>query len=222
MYHRNNFTVILDFMGVVGDLDYVKLVMDLPTKQKFSALRVFLTLLKTPKLKNVLKQYQSGKISRETVQAVVSQYLPRASYIIPILLDKIPDYIKVNSQVLDYAKEIRNNGGRVYILSNTIPETEDFINGLDLSEVCDDVVCSTDINMIKPHKEIYEYMISTYNLSPYQTIFIDDSAKNTKAAELCGLQVYNVANSEETCDILESYVDALTTFPNITANDIRI
>lgn len=209
-------------MGVVGDLNYVKLAMDLPTKQKFSTFRIFLKLVKTPKLKATLKQYQAGQISRETVEAVVAQYLPRASYMIPIILDKIPEYITINKDVLNYIKEIHRRGARVYILSNTIPETESFIKNSDLCDICDDVVCSTDINMIKPHKEIYEYMISTYNLCPYQTIFIDDSSKNTRAAELSGLQVYNVSNSEETCDVLESYLDALNTFPNITANDIRI
>jgi len=42
--------------------------------------------------------------------------------------------------------------------------------------------------MKKPDHEIYQLMMSRYDLNPQESIFIDDSVKNIKGAEECGIQ----------------------------------
>ena len=215
-----NNAVILDFMGVVANLDYVQLALDLPLNEKFKAFRVALKLLKTPELKKALQDYQAGKITQNNLINVFSKYCQNASIIVPKLLKKIAQYVFINYDVLKYAEIIRSKGVKVYILSNTIPETEHIIKTIDLNRYFDDVVFSTEVKMTKPNPNIYNYMISKYNLSPRQTLFLDDSKKNLIGAERLGISSIQSSNPEETCDILDCYLSYLempkTTFSEKT------
>ena len=49
---------------------------------------------------------------------------------------------------------------------------------------------SGEINVAKPDKEIYEYLLSTYNLIPDECIFIDDNPANIAMAESLGIHGY--------------------------------
>jgi ribonucleotide monophosphatase NagD (HAD superfamily) len=44
--------------------------------------------------------------------------------------------------------------------------------------------------MAKPDKEIYEYLLSTYNLVPEECIFIDDNPANIAMAKSLGIHGY--------------------------------
>jgi putative hydrolase of the HAD superfamily len=49
------------------------------------------------------------------------------------------------------------------------------------------IVISGEIKMMKPEREIFEYLLHRYELSPAETVFIDDHAPNIQAAEKLGL-----------------------------------
>ncbi len=91
-------------------------------------------------------------------------------------------------------KEIKANGGRLYLLSNisntfaqkykTVPmlnETLGMFAGL---------VFSATVGLTKPNKEIYQYILNEYKLNPEETVFIDDNEKNTLAAKEAGICGY--------------------------------
>ncbi len=59
------------------------------------------------------------------------------------------------------------------------------------------MVISYQVKLLKPEKEIYNLLIENYNLIPEQTIFIDDSLENVKAAEEVGIKGILYLNSEE-------------------------
>lgn len=51
----------------------------------------------------------------------------------------------------------------------------------------DHITISGHVNLIKPDKAIYKYVIETNDLVPQESIFIDDLAENVEAARSCGL-----------------------------------
>lgn len=65
------------------------------------------------------------------------------------------------------------------------PDTtfDDIFNYIDEKNI----VLSGDIHINKPHKEFFEYILKTYNLSPSDCIFIDDQLENIKAARAVGM-----------------------------------
>ena len=44
--------------------------------------------------------------------------------------------------------------------------------------------------MVKPHAEIYEYLLNTYKLKAEECIFIDDRLDNIEAGEKLGIKGY--------------------------------
>ena len=49
------------------------------------------------------------------------------------------------------------------------------------------IVISGEIQMIKPEPEIFEYLLRRYELTPGDTVFIDDHQPNVQAAKALGL-----------------------------------
>ena len=50
------------------------------------------------------------------------------------------------------------------------------------------VVFSCDVNLVKPDRAIFEYVLNRYALSPQETIFIDDTEVNIRAAAQLGFK----------------------------------
>ena len=99
---------------------------------------------------------------------------------------------------LPYAKEFveyaKNQGYGIYILSNA---SDDFYRyfprHFDLS-VFDGIVVSADVHLIKPHKEIYLYLLEKYGLNPQECLFIDDREDNVQGAKAVGMQSIRFEN----------------------------
>ncbi len=50
------------------------------------------------------------------------------------------------------------------------------------------ILVSGDEGIRKPHKEIYDLMLSRYNIDASQAVFIDDSLKNVEGCEVVGIK----------------------------------
>ena len=90
--------------------------------------------------------------------------------------------------------DIKKSGKKLYLLSNIsigfaenykdvkwIKETLDLFDGL---------VFSAKIKKVKPHKEIFEYLLSEYSLKAEDCLFIDDSERNIIGAQAAGIDGY--------------------------------
>ena len=90
--------------------------------------------------------------------------------------------------------ELRENGARLYLLSNisiefaenysSIPETGAFLSSFD------GLVFSGPLHITKPGKDIFEHLLTKYELNAEDCIFIDDSPINVAGAEAAGIKAY--------------------------------
>ena len=91
-------------------------------------------------------------------------------------------------------EEIKTNGGKLFLLSNislTFAKNWQNVDSLNkLFSLFDGLVFSAEVDMMKPNKDIFEYLISKYNIKASETVFIDDSLKNIKGAEVVGIKGY--------------------------------
>lgn len=92
----------------------------------------------------------------------------------------------------DYAitwiKELKERGYRVLYLSNFSAYCrEDCDEALDFIPYTDGGVFSYECHLIKPDREIYEYIINRYDLKAEECVFIDDVQKNLDTAEELGI-----------------------------------
>ncbi len=199
--------IILDFVGIIADMDIKQLIKDFPLKQKFSGLRVFLTLKKNPKAKGAFNDYQKGVISSEEFVQTISELCPKSAYVIPIILKNIKKYTEINEDILEMAEILRDKGIKVIVMSNTIPETKQIIYKSELPDFVDGIICSTEIKCKKPSPDIFKYAIETYELKPNSTLMIDDTEKNLLAAEKFGMETMKCKTSKETFNFLANLLN---------------
>lgn len=94
----------------------------------------------------------------------------------------------------EVVKELKARGAELYLLSNiSIGFAESYsqvpwINELFL--MFDGLVFSGPIHVTKPGAEIFRHLVTKYNLSPKECLFIDDSKINTDGAEAFGIPAY--------------------------------
>ena len=103
------------------------------------------------------------------------------------------------SGTVDIFKELKTNKKHgIYALTNWSAET--FPRALEIFDFLhwfDGRVVSGEENTRKPHKEIYDIILTRFNLTPNSTVFIDDNLRNIKAAEELGIITIHFQSPEQ-------------------------
>ena len=96
-------------------------------------------------------------------------------------------------------RELRERGFRVFVLSNTNPlmynhwiEEKFRQEGATVNDYFDGIVVSFQERTCKPDLQIFLNLIKRYGLVPSQTIMLDDSEANCKAAMSVGLNARQI------------------------------
>lgn len=93
---------------------------------------------------------------------------------------------------LNIINTLRNNGKKVYLLSNLRKIDFEYLKkDIDIS-IFDKTFLSYEMNLIKPQKEIYEAVIKDLNINPNNIYFFDDNSTNIDSAIQCGIKGFCV------------------------------
>ncbi|MGK0307381.1 MAG: FMN phosphatase YigB (HAD superfamily) [Urechidicola sp.] len=155
----------------------------------------------------ILQQYEMGLVSTDEFFAFFEERLS-------VSQDKLKK--AWNSILLDFPKErlrfIQNLSEskkyRLFLLSNTNDLHISWIQknwGMEqynAFKICfEQFYLSHEINLRKPNNNIYEFVLTTNDLAPKETLFIDDTKENTDAAKALGMHIWNLKPGKE--DVLE-------------------
>ena len=90
--------------------------------------------------------------------------------------------------------DIHKTDKKLYLLSNISKGFADCYMEVkwirELLECFDGIVLSGTIGMVKPDKEIFDFLLEKYNLKSEECLFIDDSEKNIAGAKASGIEGY--------------------------------
>ena len=101
-------------------------------------------------------------------------------------------------EMIDVPKDLNQKGYRLYVLSNLQRHTYEYLAAAyDIWHYFAGIVISSHVNAIKPEPEIYEYLIDTYDLTPGNTVFLDDIKVNIETAKSLGLNTIFVENPSQ-------------------------
>ena len=93
---------------------------------------------------------------------------------------------------LNIINTLRNNGKKVYLLSNLRKIDFEYLKkDIDIS-IFDKTFLSYEMSLIKPQKEIYETVIEDLNINPNNIYFFDDNSANINSAIQCGIKGFCV------------------------------
>ena len=98
------------------------------------------------------------------------------------------DMLKVKEDSVEFLKELKQKGYKIYILSNFAgKEYERLEKENDFFKLIDGKIISYAVKKIKPEKEIYDLLLNTYNLKAEECVFLDDLQNNIDGAESVGI-----------------------------------
>ena len=94
----------------------------------------------------------------------------------------------------ELVEDIKKTDKKLYLISNISIEFSKKYKEVswikELFDKFDGLVFSGPIGLVKPEKEIFDYLTDTYGLNKDECLFIDDSIKNIEGAEECGIKGY--------------------------------
>lgn len=89
----------------------------------------------------------------------------------------------IPAERLEYVKQLKAQGYRLYLLSNNNDACwQDILDHYDMS-VFDELFLSHQLHIIKPDAALFEYVQNKLQLNPDETVFVDDIEINRLAAE---------------------------------------
>ena len=149
-----------------------------------------------------------GTITDEETIALCRQRLPKRLWDVAEKIHwnwiyNIPE-IDGMSELIKYIKE--RHGVGVFVLSNISHYFADHSGEVDILKYSDGSVFSARIGVTKPSYQIFDYMCEKYNLTPKETLFVDDNENNIKASIEFGLNGYIFDGNVEK---LKAYLDTV-------------
>lgn len=138
----------------------------------------------------------------ESEEAFLKEVLPQ----LPEKLRTITIQLVTNWDILgangvpgmsDIVKKLKDNGYNLYLLSNAGPRHDEYWHNVPGSEYFDGKVVSALVKQFKPCADIYNTILSRYNLKAEECVFIDDVTVNCAGAFLAGIQPIVFRNAED-------------------------
>ncbi|XBG79846.1 HAD family phosphatase [Enterococcus cecorum] len=109
------------------------------------------------------------------------------------------EYADVFTKMQDYAQELKKQGYKLFVLSNTAASYYDLAKKgyLPIDEILDGKILSYEVEMVKPDVAIYQYLLDKYGLEAQNCVFLDDIKGNIEAAQSLGMQGIQVISENQ-------------------------
>ena len=152
------------------------------------------------------EQMDAGKLIKDATNEKIKEF-PQHEQLIRMYYDKWENMLKGEiSDTVNILKALHSTDYKLFALTNWSAETFPVaIKRFDFLKLFDGIVVSGQIKMLKPEKEIYEYILNKYKLKSSECIFIDDRLLNVKGAELVGMHGIKFDTSQQMKSELKKY-----------------
>jgi putative hydrolase of the HAD superfamily len=94
---------------------------------------------------------------------------------------------RLNYRVLDYIRELRQQGYTVAMLCNESLQLENRLRELGIRDLFDPVLVSAQIGVMKPDPTAYRVALHELRVAPREAVLIDDTLANVRAAQAVGM-----------------------------------
>jgi putative hydrolase of the HAD superfamily len=113
--------------------------------------------------------------------------------------DDFKDLVTPRGYAIEWLKELKAKGYRVWYLSNFSCKAErECADCLSFMPYMDGGILSYRDHLIKPDSAIYELLLARFGLMAEESVFIDDTLINVEAAEKLGIHGIHFKTKEQT------------------------
>ena len=103
-------------------------------------------------------------------------------------------------------ERVAQAGPRVFGLTDNVKEIVTHLRQqYDFWQWFEAVVVSAEVGMMKPHPEIFQYVLQHHQLHADETVFIDDHLPNIEAASALGMHTIHFVDAEDTARQLQLF-----------------
>lgn len=136
-------------------------------------------------------EIDAGKITeKEATEIFIDRVPSKLKIKVKQIMATWPENVDFYEPVFNYMEKLRQDGYKIYGLSNTGMQFANFVKNSEMGNYFDGYVFSAQEKLMKPDRRIYEKLIARYILKPEESLFIDDLKANTNAAKKLGMQAF--------------------------------
>ena len=203
--NKNIKNIVFDLGGVLIDLDFKSAINGLQ-KAGFANVKEQLQAFDR---EGIFQKFEVGEISADEFRAAI-----RENAIVTLTDTEINNLwnlmlLEIPREKLELILDLRSKY-MVYLLSNTNSIHWDYVcknafnyRGFRVNDYFEETFLSFEMHLAKPDKAIYKKMLNDANLLPEETLFIDDSEANCKAAAEVGIHAHHYHIGDDLSKIFE-------------------
>lgn len=141
-------------------------------------------------LLGVFHRFDLGQLTEEDIADYFSRY-DGVQATREEIMQQIDGYLRLDRELVSSIKRLRERGFKIALLSNA---NATFFHRLvykvypDFQGLFDEIVISSEVGMVKPNQNIYQYTLKKLQKTPEEALFIDDSQANVEAATELGMK----------------------------------
>jgi putative hydrolase of the HAD superfamily len=96
-------------------------------------------------------------------------------------------WLSINPGTIEVLADLTAGGTRLALLSNAGPDYGSYFRHGPLSDFFAACYVSGELNLLKPHPEIYRHVLDDQGVSAADAVFIDNKERNVRGAETLGM-----------------------------------
>lgn len=147
-----------------------------------------------------------GRLSDEELLAQICKGAPEQEMLIRRVYSGAGMAVSQNAYAPGLLKRLKELGYQIYILSNYGKTFyEERLSNFEFLRYSDGQVISYQEQYIKPEPEIYQILLSRYQICPEEAVFFDDLPKNLETAKTFGINTVQVRGYESIEEGLRSF-----------------
>jgi len=131
----------------------------------------------------------TGQKSWREVATIVAQRFNASDIQISFIQDLINKYDQkriLNWDLIEIIKDLKNRNYKIGILSNYSITLREKLTKLNIIDLFDEVIISSEVGLQKPQPEIFEIVFNKLNIKNSEMIFIDDTKRSLEGSEKIG------------------------------------
>jgi putative hydrolase of the HAD superfamily len=114
-------------------------------------------------------------------------------------------WLSINPGTVEVLADLKEGGTRLALLSNAGPDYGSYFRYGPLGDYFDACYVSGELNLLKPHQEIYRHVLADLGIGPAQAVFVDNRETNVRGAQALGITGHVFTDVES----LRSFLGAL-------------
>ena len=122
-------------------------------------------------------------------------------------------WMRINPETIEVLSDLKAGGTRLALLSNAGPDYGSYFRHGPLGDFFAACYVSGELNLLKPHPEIFRHVLADLGISAAEAVFVDNRERNVRGAQALGITGHVFTGAAD----LRAYLASLTSVTSVTS-----